>query len=295
MRHLSSAFLLTFLAGASAAAPPIAFAKNGSGNVDEVWLVNPDGTGAVRVYRGTSKTNVTNVDVRPGGGQVAFIEFYQGSNYRIKVVSYDANGVAQSTTTVPQPAGCVNQGLDFRSDGLLLFSQVCNSDTVLSIDTWDGTTVTPVLANLGQNDTPWQVRWLPDGSGFLWRSTGLPATPQQLRESSLSNPSAWNVLWNIPSTSSAVYIDAANQSSSILVTFAGPPAQVLQYPFDSVSGVGSATLVASGTEGHFSPDDSKIVYRVQTKTGWNLVVKDLSSGSVKTIQTGIGLSEDWGG
>jgi hypothetical protein len=103
------------------------------------------------------------------------------------------------------------------------------------------------------------------------------------------------VLWNIPSTSSAVYIDAANQSSSILVTFAGPPAQVLQYPFDSVSGVGSATLVASGTEGHFSPDDSKIVYRVQTKTGWNLVVKDLSSGSVKTIQTGIGLSEDWGG
>lgn len=276
------------------AAPPIAYSKLGTGNVDEVWLINPDGTGATRVYRGTAKTTLYNVDVRPGGGQVAFIE-NQGTNHRIKIVSYDVNGVPQSTTTVPQPAGCTNYGLDFRADGLLLFSQLCNGTTNNSIDTWDGTNVTSVLSNLGQNDLPWQVGWLPDGSGFLWRSIGLPATPQQLRESLLSNPSAWTVLWNLRSSPSIGWFDAAHQSNAILVTYLGPPAQVLRYPFDPISGVGSSTQLAAGTEGHYSPDDSQIVYRAQGKTGWNLVVQDLSSGATKTIATGIGVSEDWGG
>src|SRR5579872_4616851 len=136
--RISLVAILLSAAIPASAAPPIAYAKVGSGNVDEVWLVNPDGTGATRVYRGTSKTSLFNVDVRPGGGQVAFIEFYQGTNYRIKIVSYDVNGVPQSTTTVPQPAGCTNNGLDFRADGLLLFSQLCNRSTSNSIETWDG-------------------------------------------------------------------------------------------------------------------------------------------------------------
>ena len=293
--HLPFAICMASIAAATSAAPPIAYSKVGTGGADEVWLVNPDGTGATRVYRGTAKTTLFNVDVRPGGGQVAFIESYQGANYRIKVVSYDVNGVTLSTTTVPQPSGCTNNGLDFRSDGLLLFSQLCNRSTSNSIDTWDGSTVTPVLANLGQNDTPWQVRWLPDGSGFLWRSIGLPATPQQLRESSLNNPSAWTVLWNLGSTPSIGWFDAAHQSNAILVTYSGPPAQVLKYPFDPISGVGSSTQLASGTDGHYSPDDSQIVYRFQTKNGYNLLKEDLLSGATTTIATGVGTSVDWGG
>lgn len=273
------------------AAPPVAYSKAGTGGVDEVWLVNPDGSGATRIYRGTGKLYAVHPAVSPSGGEVAFIET-DNTSYAIKVITYNSAGIPQGTVTVPQPAGCTNQGLDLRSDGLLIFSQQCNHGSANSIQSWNGANITTVLSNL-QPDAPFLVRWLRDGSGFIWQAS----TPNgiELRESSNANPSSWVKLWQIPtSTGSLLYMDMAHTSDAFVASF-GSQAQVQRYSFDSVSGVNTAySVIAPGNDGHYSPDDSELIYRVYTRQGNNLVVKNLATGATKTIATGMG-SSAWGG
>src|SRR3954454_11047341 len=156
------AMTLSSVAATANAAPPVAYVKAGAGNASEVWLIQPDGSGALRVYRGPSKVSISDLDVRPGGGQLAFIEGITA----IKVVTYNSAGVQQRVDVVPQPTGCRNAGLDFKADGELLFGQSCDGGNSRNIDIWDGSAVRTVIGNLATQAT--KVRWLRDGSGFLW-------------------------------------------------------------------------------------------------------------------------------
>lgn len=281
---------LALAATSVAAAPPIAYSKAGTGGIDEVWLVNPDGSGATRVYRGSSKMAAVNLAVSPAGGKLAFLET-DNTSYAIKVITYSSAGVPQNTTTVPLPAGCVVRGLDLRSDGLLIFSQQCSGGTANSIDSWDGSTVTPLIPNL-QPDAAFLVRWLRDGSGFIWQAT----TPSgfELRESSNTNPSSWVALSQGMPFGNLSYLDMAHQSDALIASF-GSQAQVQRYSFDTVSGVSTSySVLAAGNDGHYSPDDSQLIYRVYTRHGYNLILKTLSSGTTKTIVTGMRVSA-WGG
>src|SRR3982751_3191869 len=69
---ISAAALLA--SGSPAAAvpggPPIAYAVNGGSTID-VYLSNADGSGKVKVYSTSSKHNLWQIDVRPGGNQLA--------------------------------------------------------------------------------------------------------------------------------------------------------------------------------------------------------------------------------
>jgi len=270
------------LAATSNAAPPIAYAKVGAGNASEIWLVQPDGSGALRVYRGPSKVSVSDLDVRPGGGQIAFIEGITA----IKVVTYNSAGVQQRVEIVPQPTGCRNAGLDFKADGELLFGQSCSGGTSRNVNIWDGSAVSTVIGNLDSQAS--KVRWLRDGSGFLWETA--TASGLDVRKSDLGNPSSWTVIWHIPyPTNTIAYFDVAHQSDAMLVSF-GSSAQVQQVPFD-FAGVGQPTVLAAAQDPHATPPDSQLLYRVQTHQGWNLVVK--SGAAVKTIASGAGVT-DWG-
>jgi hypothetical protein len=290
IRHLLVGIALVGLATSAAAAPPIAYATAGNGGAAEVWLINPDGTGAVRVYQGPKKFTETYLTVSPVGGQVAFVET-DNISFAIKVVKYNSAGVVQSTTTVPQPAGCKNYGLDSRADGMLLFTQACNRGTSISIKSWDGALVKDVITNI-QPSGAWHIRWLPDGSGFLWE--GNTDNAGDLRRSSIDNPSSWTVIWQYPYGGAGTIssFDIAHQSNAFLVSF-GSQAEVQRYEYDFTSVSPSPTVLAAGQEGHYSPDDSQIIYRTYTKQGYKLVVKDLASGATKTIADGVRAS--WGG
>src|SRR5690349_16396408 len=66
------------LASASPAAsapggPPIAYALT-SGQTQSIYLANPDGSGTVKLYTTASKVNVSEIDIRPSGNQMAIIE-----------------------------------------------------------------------------------------------------------------------------------------------------------------------------------------------------------------------------
>jgi len=271
------------LAAASAnAAPPIAYAKLGSRGAQEVWLINPDGSSPTRVYSGPAKVSLSDLDVRPGGGQLAFIE----GGTAIKVVSYDTSGVQTRVDIVPQAAGCRDYGLDFRGDGALLYGSNCGSGTSLNVKEWNGATSIDLIAN-AKNQVN-KIRWLRDGSGFVWQTA--TATGLEFRKSDLGNPSSWTVIWKIPyPTGSVPNLDMAHQTDAMILNF-GSSTQIERVPFD-FAGVGPATVVATGGDGHFGPDDNQILYRVQTHKGWNLVVN--TGGINRTIASAVGVT-DWG-
>lgn len=180
---------------------------------------------------------VANLTVSPAGGELAFIET-DNASYAIKVISYNPAGVAQTPAVVPQAAGCVDRGLDIRSDGTLIFSQQCNQGSANGIKAWDSTNgVSTLLDNLAP-DAPFLLRWLRDGSGFIWQAT--TANGIELRESSNANPSSWVKLWQIPTSNGGLlYLDMAHQSDAFLASF-GSQAQAQRYSFDTISGVNAA-------------------------------------------------------
>lgn len=265
------------------AAPPIAYARV-SGSSNEVWLVGPDGSGAKRIYSAASKTPLSFLDARPGGGQVAIVE----NRNSIRLINYDSGGTATGSTPVPVPTGCQIQGLDYHpADGSLLFSQSCAGGTDLRIERYADGQVSDVIPGL--TASPFELRWLRDGSGFLWR-VASSATGQQLRRSDITNPQAYYVLWQMPYSQSLAWFDMAHTTDGFLLTWSGPPAEVRRYNFD-FAGVSDRGVVAQGQNGHYSPDDSGLLYRVQTRTGYDLTVRD-AQGS-RTIAAGkIGVS-DW--
>lgn len=264
------------------AAPPIVYAVH-SGNGNQVWLVNPDGSSAKAIYSGASSTGLSFLDARPGGGQVAVVE----NGNSIRLINYDANGNPTGTSNVPVPAGCNIQGLDYHpSDGSLLYSETCNSGTNTRIERFANGQVSDVMVGITY---PYEVRWTRDGLSFLWRAASS-ATGQQLRLSSMSNPLAYTVIWQMPSSQGLQSIDIAHTTDAFLLTWSGPPAYVYRYSFNS-AGVSNQGVVANGQNGHYSPDDSGILYRVQTNNGYNLTVHD-TQGTRVVASGKIGVS-DW--
>ena len=85
MRKILAAALATIVLPSAAGAitgPPISFSTGNS-----IYLVNPDGSGLALLYQGARGTAVQSVDLKRGGGEVAFIE-----NHVLKVLPYGANG-----------------------------------------------------------------------------------------------------------------------------------------------------------------------------------------------------------
>src|SRR4051812_7005435 len=76
-----------------AAAPPIAYAKE-SGSSFDIYLANPNGTGAVKLYSAPLK-NSAILDMRPGANEVAIAES-RGTGF--KIIRHTDAGVRTSVT-----------------------------------------------------------------------------------------------------------------------------------------------------------------------------------------------------
>ena len=103
--------------------PEIAYQEQHQ-NGDEIYLINPDGTGHSLVFKAPSKNFVSSLDMRPGGGELAV-----ALRTRLFIVDYDGRGVKTSSREIPLPTpGCSFGSLDYHpSDGSLIASQFCGS------------------------------------------------------------------------------------------------------------------------------------------------------------------------
>ena len=107
--------------------PPIAYVTRASTG-DEIHLISPDGSERFRVYKARSKTQITMLDLRPGGGEVAFLEGYT----TLKILAFDAlgrplPGNPREIRRVSSP--CSVEAPDYHpTNGSIIFVEGCGRD-----------------------------------------------------------------------------------------------------------------------------------------------------------------------
>jgi len=177
--------------------PPIAYAL-GSGQTQSIYLANPDGTGTVKIYTSGSKVGIVQIDIRPGGNQMAIVEQSSASLGALKIINYSDAGKSLSVTTVDS-GSCVIQGVDYHpSDGSLVASRSCNTGAIHELrryypdsNSWAG----DPFVSYGNNVFGGKVRWINDGSGFLWAVGDDSGVGGRIDHYDLSNTSAPVTVW----------------------------------------------------------------------------------------------------
>ena len=151
---LGSIALLASTGAWAQVGPEIAYAQT-SGSGYAIYLVNSDGSGLVRLYTGAAKKNIGHMDIKPGGGEIAFLE-----GTVLKTLAYNNAGVALGPPTVIDSA-CMGGPMDSSPDGAsLLYAASCSGNGQIKRypGPADPLVVTGILST---------VRWSRDGSGFF--------------------------------------------------------------------------------------------------------------------------------
>jgi hypothetical protein len=287
-----ASFLLSaaaFVATASPAlavtgGPPIAYMVN-SGSTFDVYLSNSDGTGKAKVYSTTTKHSLWQIDVRPGGNQLALVENVSPPSIlgTIKIISYSDTGAVSNVTSIAPTDNCQVLGIDYHpTDGSLLVSRYCNKASIIEVRSMvDGVYATDPIVSINNdgNSAAGYVRWLGDGSGFLWAFATVSGGAH-IERHMLSNPYAPVNLYSTGNLSLPTWFDVArctgaldSSCSKVLVTH---PSGVLHLvTFDDFGGTDQGALYgANSTDGHFSPDNSRILWRSQTHSGYQLWINN---------------------
>lgn len=253
----AGAALVAAQAGAqTAGGPPIAYVKRLS-NGDEIHLISPDGTERMRLYKAPSKIGITMLDLRPGGGEVAFLESYR----TLKILAFDElgrplPGNPRQIRRVSSP--CTVESPDYHpTNGTLLFVEGCGRDRAV----WT------VQSGAGQRDESplfssvavFRARWsrladtiyyvgLRDGAAssdptYLYRRVGN-AAPEELGELR-----SWSTF------------DVARVGEKLFWNLDNGGFQMLDFAAGST--VADAVLLncPTGSQMSRSPDDSEMVFQ----------------------------------
>lgn len=249
--------------------PEIAYQEQHQ-NGDEIYLINPDGTGRSLVFKGPSKFFVSSLDMRPGGGELAV-----ALRTRLFIVDYDSRGVRTSSREIPMPtAGCNTGALDYHpSDGSLIMGQACGSSNTRIYRLQSGATSfdpTPVMTfNYYAG-----VRWSRDGTKIYYSYGGAPG-----------------VFAFDPATSSSVQVQGAGWELSDLLQLgnqtvwylSGGPANLPQgtYKIGDLDTGQQRDGCRLATSIRFGPNDTQMVFRTPLAQGgyYVLVQKSDCSGA----------------
>ena len=253
--------------------PEIAYAKQ-SGSGFEIYLVNSNGTGLVRLYRGAAKKLIAHLDIKPGGGEIAFVE-----GNALKTLTYNNSGVATGAPTIINST-CYNNTVDYSPDGSsLLYTASCNQvGQVLRFPgTGDPLAVTGFLSS---------ARWLRDGLGFLYVANAAQPGTTELRKRMFAD-GAETVL--LPTEGGK--FDVSRSGSSLLVT--NGQGYTSEYSIADGSLTSTPNFI-TGTDGHYSPTDDRILYETRHVASGDYLIIRQSSGSISRL-TGKGeySAQDW--
>jgi len=287
-RLLIASASLTFSTLATAA-PTIAYTNSTGGNAD-LYLINPDGSGKVLLYSSPNRSNIGLIDMDPKSNRLVITE---GGSKGFKLITYNDAGVRQTVTPV-NPDGCFIEGIDFHpTDGSLIVGRYCQATSVLEVRRWTsaGYDSAP-LFNAGdpQTNAISTVRWLGDGTGFFLQY-GNVSTGFHIQRHSLNNPSApVDVYLNPDYTKGFGTFDVARCAPSVDCSklVASDQQNLYEIHFDDFGG-SAPVLLRAGTDGHYSPNNSQMLYRVPAaKNGQQLMID--SAVLVSKVSAG---AKDW--
>jgi len=286
-RFLIASVSLVIPVGA-VAAPTIAYSNTAGSNAD-LYLINPNGSGKVLLYSSPNKSNIGLIDMDPTSNRLVITE---SSSKGFKIITYNAAGVRQSVTSV-NPDGCFVEGIDFHpSDGSLLVSRYCQVTGVLEVRRYTSSGYDSfALYNAGdpQTDAIGTVRWIGDGSGFLLQHANVDSGGH-IQRHTLSSPSAPVDVWyNSDYTKGYQTFDVARCPSSTDCTklVASDGQNLYEVNFDNFGGT-TPVLLRAGNDGHYSPDNSQMLYRIPAKGGQQLMIE--STTLVSKVSAG---AKDW--
>jgi hypothetical protein len=263
-------------APAGAAGPPIAYGKL-SGTSYDLYLTNPNGTGTIKLYSGPAK-NALNVDMNPVvSGGVNELAVVESRSTGFKIIRYSDAGVKQPIQTFD--VGCYVDSMDYHpSDGSLLIIRRCNNPQLIEIRVWANGAYGPAITSTdGMNDFYSSARWLGDGSGFLVKY-GSVGNGVEVQRRNMSNPNAFTTVWSNSNLSALPWLETARCAgaldSSCMKFIYENNLQIREATFTD-TGPGSETvLVPIGNLGRYSPDNSRVLYRVEVKGGHALNISN---------------------
>jgi hypothetical protein len=109
--------------------------------------------------------------------------------------------------------------------------------------------------------------------------------PATIERRSLALPDAPQTVWSrtgggaLPSEFDVARCASGDASCSKLIV--SDNSTILAVPYDGFGGGTPVTLVSPGVRGHYSPDNSEVLYKWQLRNSYQLYVK--GSGGTRTI------------
>jgi hypothetical protein len=258
-------------ASAQAAGPPIAYVKVG-GSAQEIYLVNPDGSGLKKIYTTASKRAIGWVDLKPGGSEIAFTEYGKGLPRVIKIMPLNGSTPAGPAVTLNGP--CAVDTVDYHpTDSVLIISDICNQNPRIASIRTDGTGYT-VLQSTGAYLN--KARWLRDGVSYVYVRAPVDGGPLQLCKNGC-DPNNGELLQTVDGMWS---MDVGRTANIILHDYGGPYISKV----DADTGAVVSANYINGADGHYSPDDRYVLYQTPHEArGEFLHILDTSTGLVARL------------
>jgi Tol biopolymer transport system component len=233
-------------AHAQSAGPSIAYVKV-AGTAQEIYLVNPDGTGSRKIYTTPQKRAVGWLDLKPDGSEIAFTEVGKGVPRVIKIMPLSGGVPAGPARTLSGP--CAVDTVDYHpTDPVLIISDICNANARIASIRTDGTGYT-VLQTGGFIS---KARWLRDGVSYVYAQSGLNSGPIEICRNDC-NPANGELLGTVQGVWG---LDVGRTSNMILHDYGGP--YITKRNADTGEVVASNYI--NGTDGHYSPDDRYVLF-----------------------------------
>ena len=156
----AAALLATTAAAEARVGPEIAYSTG-----SEIFLVNPDGSGKVRIYRGKGSNFISSVSLRKDGGGAAFVE-----NWVVKFINFTSTGQQQGTVR-SIPTCYRSADVNYRPDRQsVVYQELCGSGrSIKLIEVPSDANPNPVPQTLISNPDIIDVGgWDSDGASFVY-------------------------------------------------------------------------------------------------------------------------------
>ena len=234
--------------------PPISFSSGNS-----IYLVNPDGTGLSTVYQGARGTAVQSVDLKPGGGEVAFVE-----NHVLKVLTYGETGRPTSAPrTISLPCAVALEVDHNPTDGSLAVKDGCAPNHIWRVNS------TGAHLMITQPSTIGDIRWSSDGSHLYYEfADGIRAFYPATGATQTVYPD--HTIWNPTLTGDRLILASTNNNYFI---------------HDFATGI-DAPGCTQGQMIHDGNDDAQMVFRIPAHNGFYVAVESTSCAGGPRLITG---------
>lgn len=258
----------------------IAYMKvEGSGAA--IYVTDDLGSTHVKIYATPAKRTIGHLDLKPGGGEIAFTEFGKGTPRIVRLLSFNATGpIGNAWTLTGIPCGV--DTVDYHPTApALLISEACGGTFNISSINTDGSGRQPLVTSSNYLN---KGRWLKDGVSFVY-VRGVPNVGLQLCRNGC-DPSNSDVLWT---GGQLMWMDVARQSNSILFDSGG----IYTNRLDADTGSLQTNFIV-GTDGHFSPSDEDVLYETPHEARGDYLMIRRGNGSTFRLTTkGDYGSRDW--